>query len=195
MITVPLVSQQSFPNNKLGTSQVSIGGYGCALACVSVLGGRIDLVAVNELLVKAGAFVNEQGGLTNASLIYWLKVPNALKNLKFVWRGWAYENDKVRDWIYNKKFPVIVEVNAAPIGSPNDSHFVVYLGDQKLFDPWTGKIRPTSDFPNPIGYVLYEVSKPPPPALNDAQFRAATKDILNSTRVADQQIKDIKAIL
>jgi hypothetical protein len=192
MITIPTVSQRNFPKDLLGTSKLSIADYGCAEDCVAVLAGRTDLPTVNDLLVKAGAIVNEQGGTDNASLINWVKVPLALPALKFVWRGWTYDNTRVRDWIYNKKFPVIVEVDAAPIGAPRSNHFVVYLGDQKLFDPWTGRIRATSDFPNPQGYVLYEIIQP---RLSDVEFRAKAKELLNSTKVADQIMNELKSLV
>jgi hypothetical protein len=192
MLTVPLISQQSVPiANTLGTSKLSIASYGCALTCLAVLAGRTDLTTVNDLLVKAGAIVNDKGGPDNASLVYWVKVPGALPNLKFVWRGWSYDNAKVRDWIA-KGYPVIVQVDAAPIGAPRSTHFVVYLGDQKLFDPWTGKIRPTWDFPIPQGYVLYEVAKP---VLTPEQKLEAIKQICFSNKVADEQIKAIKALV
>lgn len=181
MLSVPLVSQRNFPQ-KLGFSNVTIADYGCVLTCLTVLAGRIDVNVVNELFKQNGVFVQQ-------NLVYWLKVPAALSNLKFVWRGWTYDNDAVKAHIA-KGFPVVVEVDAAPIGAPRSSHFVLYLGDQKLMDPWTGKIRPTSDFPDVKGYVLYEV-KPSTPA----DKLEAIKKVLASTAVADQQIKDIKAIV
>ena len=154
MLTVPLISQRS-PDNVaktlLGTSKVTIGGYGCALVDLTALSGRTDIIAANDSFIKNKVFVQD-------NLVDWTRVPLAFPNLKFVFRSWVYDNNQVRNWIYNKKYAVIVEVDAAPIGSPKGSHFVIYLGDQKCFDPWTGKIESTYKYPNPKGYVLYEIS-------------------------------------
>lgn len=193
MLSVPLINQRNFPQ-KLGFSNVTIADYGCVLSCLTALSGRTDVAAVNELFKQKTIELNKQGQdgpFVQQNLVYWVKVPLALPNLKFVWRGWTYENDKVKDWIA-KGFPVVVEVDAAPIGAPRSSHFVIYIGDQKCMDPWTGRIRPTSDFPDVKGYVLYEVAKKPQ---TDAEKIAAIKQVLSSTAVADKQINDIKAIV
>jgi hypothetical protein len=95
-----------------------------------------------------GAFLN--------NLVVWGNVPNAFPELTFIKRGWTYNNAEVSDWVYNKKTPVIVQVDGSPIGAPRLDHFVLYVGDRKLVDPWTGRIRPTSDFPITLGYVLYQ---------------------------------------
>lgn len=154
MIPTPVLSQRDtrWAKEKLGHSDLTIGSYGCTLTCITMLAGLTDVLDTNNRMKKYGGF--------SGPLIYWSQVPQALKNLTFIGRYKIYNNDVVRDWVYNKKTPVIVEVDAGPIGSPQMSHFVLYIGDGKLVDPWAGKIRPTSDFPKPKGYALYQYSDP-----------------------------------
>lgn len=157
MLSVPLLSQQDdrWKDKPLGTSpSLKIGGYGCIVACLTMLSGRKDVGEVNDLMVQNEAFV--QDSLTN-----WVKVPQALPKLKFVYRYWYYDNTIVKQYIYDKKTPVIVQVDAGPIGAPRLDHYVLYLGDQKLADPGTGRIRSTSDFPNPKGFILYDILSEP----------------------------------
>lgn len=159
MLQTPILSQRDarWAWKYLGFSYSTIGGYGCLVACLTMLAGETDVSKVNDLMKGTGPYgPNNGGGAFLDNLVVWGNVQNALKNLKLVERGWTYNNDKVRDWIYNKKIPVIVEVDAAPIGSPRTKHFVLYVGDAKLVDPWTGQIRPTSDFPDPSGFALYQ---------------------------------------
>jgi len=120
-----------------------------------MLAQETDVSKVNDLMKQFGDYAN---GNYNSpflgNLVVWGNVPNALKSLKFIERGWVYDNAKVKAHIA-KGFPVVVQVDAAPIGSPRTDHFVLFVGDQKLVDPWTGRVRPTSDFPDVKGYCLY----------------------------------------
>jgi hypothetical protein len=60
---------------------------------------------------------------------------------------------KVAYQIYIKKFPVMVEVNGAAIGGRK--HWVLFVGDGKMVDPWTGSVRAISTYPL-TGYSLYD---------------------------------------
>lgn len=181
MITTPVLSQRDpkWFDLPLGTdSGVTIGFDGCVETCLTALAGMADVSEVNKLMIANGAFVK--------GLVWWVKVPLALPNLKFNWRSWTYDNDAVKNWIYNKGFPVIVQVDATPIGGQGD-HYVLYIGDQKCMDPWTGTIRPTSDFPNVKGYILYEV-------ISQLTIEQKITEILQNSDSIDQKVLEIKAL-
>ncbi len=85
--------------------------------------------------------------------ILWSRVGVAFPQLKWTFRGYNYSNVKVAYQVYVRKLPVLVEVNGAKIGAPR--HWVLYLGNQRMVDPWVGEIRKTDYYP-PTGYSLIE---------------------------------------
>lgn len=136
---------QQDPNLKnipLGDGSTTIGASGCT---VSAIGDAINVTAdiVNKYLQMVGGF--------KGALVIWAKIAEAFPGIT-VYRYWTYNNDDVVAQLA-KGNHVIVEVPAAPIGG-NGSHWVEYIGNHNLKDPWTGKVRPTSDFPNPTGYCV-----------------------------------------
>lgn len=126
-------------NIPVGFGEQTIGQVGCT---ISVIGDILDLSpdAVNEALKRVNGF--------SVNLVIWSKIEEAFPGVK-VRRVWAYNNEDVLVNVPN----VIVEVPANPIGG-RGSHWVRYIGNHQLEDPWTGAVRPTSDFPNPTGYCV-----------------------------------------
>ena len=125
---------------KLGFSNTTIEDFGCTISCLgNIIGVTPDVV--NERMKSVNGFAN-------GNLVIWDKIPQAFPGIT-VKRVWSYNNDDVLAHVPN----VLVEVPAKPIGG-NGSHWVVFIGNKKLNDPWTGKERPTSDFPNPTGYCI-----------------------------------------
>lgn len=127
-------------NTKLGTSNTTIGDYGCTITCLAMIIGTTPDV-VNERLKAVNGFAS-------GNLLIWAKIEEAFPGIKQR-RVWSYNNDDVKPNVGH----VLVEVPAKPIGGTG-SHWVVYIGNQRIYDPWTGKERPTSDFPNPTGYCV-----------------------------------------
>lgn len=164
MIQTPVISQRDprWANKTLGFSTSTIGGYGCTLTCLTSLAKLSDVGQVNEMLKALGNYnaTTNPNGAFLGSLIVWANVGKALKNLSYNGRFYMYDNIGVANYVYNKKTPVVVQVDATPIGAPRSDHYVLYLGDQKLMDPWTGSIRPTSDFPIQKGFALYDYAVP-----------------------------------
>ena len=120
-------------------ADMSIGQIGCTVSALGdVLNTTPDVVVAK--LKAVGGFLG--------NLIIWAKIPEAFPGIT-VNRVWAYDNAAVKNAIPN----VIVEVPASAIGGTG-SHWVNYIGNQQCKDPWTGTIRPTSDFPNPTGYCI-----------------------------------------
>lgn len=134
---------------KLGNSIYTIGSQGCAITSIANLVSYFNYSdspdLVNDKLLKVGGFL---GGL-----VIWNKVPLIYKRLTWVGRYYKYNNIQVAWYVYGKRIPVIVHVDQSP--SPGlQSHFVLYVGDRKLVDPWTGTILPTATY-DANGYALY----------------------------------------
>lgn len=160
MLAVRPLSQRDpkWGSKRYAKGPLTIGKYGCALTCLAMMADVSNVATANEQMVAKGGYLG--------NLVYWPMVPKGLPKLKFVFRSYVYDNNQVKHWIYNRGFPVIVQVDAAPIGAPRSDHYVLFIGDHKCIDPWTGKIRPTSDFSKtnvtktPLkGYILYEIQK------------------------------------
>lgn len=138
--------------NKLGFSNLTIGGYGCTLTCLTMF---LNEAGYNNLTPD---YVNDElkkvKGFTGA-LILWANITKAFPKVKWSWRGYNYDNLKVSYYVYIKRLPVLVEVNGAKIGAPK--HWVLFLGNRKAADPWTGKIIPTDYYPL-TGYSLIDRS-------------------------------------
>ena len=152
MINVPIYAQRDtrWGNNKLGFSNYLLKDKGCLVTALasfvsSVYQQNITPDLTNNKLKAAGAF---SGGL-----LYWSKVPTAFPKFKWVKRVRGYNNAEVSTYVYTKKIPVLVEVNAWSIGAP--IHWVLFLGDRKMMDPWAGSIQSTAKYP-PTGYALYQ---------------------------------------
>lgn len=132
--------------NNLGfTTDTTIGSHGCTITCVAMLTGYTPDV-VNERL-KA---VN---GYASGNLILWSKIKEALENAEFEWRGYSYENDRVKGAIA-KNGGCLVEVDGTPIGG--FKHWVLYVGNGKLYDPWDGKEKSTGTY-TATGYSIINV--------------------------------------
>jgi len=144
MIAVTSFTQRDprWANKKLGFSNLTIGGYGCTLTCLSSLISYVyqeeyQPDKVNDLLKKANAYV---GGL-----VLWSRIPLAFNKLRWIKRVYAYNNLETSIYVYIRKMPVLVEVNAVKIGAAR--HWVLFLGNQKCLDPWSGNIISTSTYP------------------------------------------------
>ena len=144
MIPVTTFSQRDpkWANKKLGFSNLTIGNYGCTLTCLSSLISYVYQETykpdkVNELLKNANAYVG--------ALVLWSRIPLAFNKVKFIKRVYSYNNLETSYYVYVRKMPVLVEVNAAKIGAPR--HWVLFLGNQKCLDPWDGTIKSTSTYP------------------------------------------------
>lgn len=151
MLDVPTWSQRDprWRTKKLGFSNLTVGGYGCTLTCLSALITHVTGTShtpdrVNDDLKKVKAF--------SGALVIWSRVQLAYPQLKWIKRAYRYNNWDVAWNIYTKKIPVCVEVNGAKIGAPR--HWVLFIGSGKMLDPWTGTIESTSKYPL-TGYSVY----------------------------------------
>jgi len=153
MIDVPVYSQRDsrWRDKYVGFSRLRFATSGCTVTALSsflssVYNEKLTPDVVNEKLKAVNAF--------SGALLIWYRVPYAFPKLKWIKRAYNYNNTEVAWYVYVKKTPVMVEVNAASIGAAR--HWVLFLGSGKMMDPWTGKIENTSKYP-PTGYALYQV--------------------------------------
>lgn len=145
-----ILGQRVLPqaNVLLGFSNYYIHAKGCLITELAECIG-VSVEEVNDKLKNVAGFAADATG--QVSLVIWAKIAEAFPGIT-VERFWAYNNDDVLAKLAEGK-SVIVEVSATPIGGTG-SHFVRYIGDGKLHDPWTGTERPTSDFPDVKGYAV-----------------------------------------
>ena len=160
MLDVKPLSQRDprWKDKKLGFSTYPIGQKGCTITALTCLvnyiyGSNIGVDEFNDAIKKVDGFAPDLN--KQKSLIIWSKVPAVYPRLKWIWRDYNYNNVKVSWYVYIHKIPVVVKVHAWSIGAPE--HWVLYIGSQKMVDPWTGTIVSTSKYPA-TGDALYQRS-------------------------------------
>jgi hypothetical protein len=129
-------------------STLLMWAIGCFVTMIAqAIGTTPDIV--NSLLKGVDGFADNGSGMK--TLVIWSKLAQAFPGITAVFKT-PYNNDDVLAQIAlgNK---VLCEVSAAPIGGTG-IHCVMYIGNHQLYDPWTGTIRPTSDFGTPTAYVV-----------------------------------------
>jgi hypothetical protein len=131
---------------KVGFGKGHFGSVGCTITALTgllfVAGYDLTPPQVAEKLRAVGGFVGD--------LILWVKVEKAFPKVKFVWRTYKYNNDEVKS-VLAKGVPVLVEVLLG-----GSRHWVLFLGDKMMSDPWVGKVVPTSKY-TPIGYTIFSI--------------------------------------
>lgn len=135
-------------NIALGSStSTTIGSHGCTITCLGIL-ANLSPDEVNRRM-------NAVGGYQNGNLVIWSKINQAIPTLKHLERSTTYNNTKVSEAI-SRFGGCLVEVDGAPIGGSR--HWVVYIGNQKLIDPWDGQTKSTMYY-KAVGYSSIEVSQ------------------------------------
>lgn len=131
----------------LGQSSTTIGVAGCTITCIGMKFG-LTPAQVNDMLIAVGGFAAHRDFPNEKNLVIWKKLEEAIPGVKFVYRHYTYNNDTVLN-----NLPCLVEVNGAPIGGLR--HWVLYVGNQLLYDPWDGLVKPTSTY-TPLSFVVLE---------------------------------------
>jgi hypothetical protein len=142
---IPRYSQRSWwwSWRKLGFSNVTIGGYGCTVTCISML-AKMTPDKVNEALKKVNGFAF-------GNLVNWTKIHQAIPQLDFVWRNVGYNNVKVKQAISDYG-ACLVETWFDK--SKKGKHWVLFVGNKRMIDPWTGQEMSTSTYPDLTGYAI-----------------------------------------
>jgi len=136
-------------NITIGNSNSKISAYGCTICCLASLAGTTPDV-VNAFLTAVGGF--------SVDRIIWTKINETKLGLHFpdMGRQYAYNDVAVREAI-ERNSACLVEVDFdGVISTPSDRHWVLYIGNHQLIDPWTGTIKPTSSYPLVKGYAIIQ---------------------------------------
>lgn len=131
-----------------GTSS-TIGNYGCTLTCLAMLADTTPDV-VNSKLMAVGGFSKD--------LIVWTAINKTDLPIRFpdMGRAYSYDNDKVKEAI-EKNGGCLVEVDFdGVISTPNDRHWILFVGNGKAYDPWTGTEISTAKYKIIKGYCLID---------------------------------------
>lgn len=128
-------------NLKLGNSNSTIGRYGCFLTSLAML-AEIPPDQANEKLKKEGAFSKD--------LIISDKAADAL--------GLEY-SPPARSAHFVPYYDCIAEVDFNPATAKKEQHFVVYLTDGKIVDPWDLNPKPKKNPYNIISIRLFKKNK------------------------------------
>ena len=147
----------AWKSQKHGTSNSTIGATGCTITALTMM---LTSIGYNENPKTVNQKLTENSGYANGNLIIWSAINNIWPRAKFQWRGYSYTDDdnaKVADAIA-KYGSCLVAVNGAPIGgAAKDGHWVLYIGNKKLVDPWDGKEKATSTY-SATGYAIIELT-------------------------------------
>lgn len=131
-----LFNQRDYPDVILGYGPTTIGTHGCKLTSFSMITG-IDPVILNEKFKKDRCFIRD--------LLIDSKIGDSLDSL--------FEGILIRD----PKKICVAEVDMSP--SPGkQQHFVVWMADGTIWDPWTGTVRPANTYPI-INYRVFNFDK------------------------------------
>lgn len=151
MINTTTYSQRDprWANLYLGFSRLKIGSFGCTITCITNL---LNSFGYSETPATVNSKLKAVNGFSGA-LVIWSAVQKVWPKLRFTKRATSYNNIEVAWYVYGKRIPVIVKVYAPQIGALN--HWVLYIGDRKMIDPWTGKVVSTSTY-KPVAYSLYD---------------------------------------
>jgi len=193
--TTPLSQRDpKWANIKLGFGTGTIGQYGCTITAITMLlnskGANLNPSQVNDKMKDTGAF-----GGDPANLVWWAKLPKAFPQITSVYKYYSYDNDIVKGLI-KQGYPVVVCVDGSPIGS--SQHWVLYVGDQTLLDPWDGKGKPTSTY-KPLEFVSMGVTAPVPELPSDPcanlrdEVSRLNKELLNSRMDTEKALNDLKS--
>jgi len=171
-------------NVPLGFSNLTIGGYGCTITCISML-ACLNPDEVNARLKAVNGF-------SNGNLVIWTKIKEAIPWLEFEWRGYSFDNERVKGAI-DTYGACLVEVDFdGKIATPSDKHWVLYKGDQKMIDPWTGVEKSTGWYPLIKGFAIIKVSeKPSDKPVSEVQDVGNTQAI----ETYQQHFEDLNVIL
>jgi len=155
-------------DKKLGTSSSTIGGFGCAIASLSML---LEAVGVPTKPDQLNDWLKANKGYSGGNLVVWSAIDR-------------YSNQKVtfeKNALRSTVFPCLAEVDMVPSTSEHNQHFVLALSDQECLDPWDGRRK---TFASSYGKVKsYRIYKLPPKEDNVAKtYSQAEFDVERNER-------------
>jgi hypothetical protein len=129
----------------LGTSNVTICGYGCLITCASML-ADMDVGELNSALIRVNGYQDQ-------NLLIWAKLGEATNGkLTFNWLNYIYNNEGVKQVIADEGGCIVQVQNG------DYMHFVLYIGNGKMYDPLSGEAS-TRKYPDVRGFADISVRK------------------------------------
>jgi hypothetical protein len=136
-------------NITIGHSTSKISDFGCTIVCLANM-ANVTPDVVNAFLTAVDGFLVDR--------IIWKKINETKLGLTFPEGGrhYGYNDAEVYQAIQDYG-SVLVEVDYdGVVATPSDRHWVLYIGNHQLIDPWTGTIKPTSSYPLVKGYAIIQ---------------------------------------
>lgn len=153
---------------KIGNTNSTIGQYGCTITCIAML-AEITPSEVNKRMTRVGGYLRD--------LVIWEKINEAIPWLSNGIRARKYENNKVTQAISDNG-GCLVEVDFdGVVDTPNDEHWVLFVGNKTLYDPWTGTVKDTNHYPVLKGYTIINLK-------DDMDEKIYTEDEMTVVREA-----------
>jgi hypothetical protein len=141
LLNIPPLAQRDpkWKDIQLGTSSVTIGGYGCLITCASMMcryfGIDIDPAGMN-------AWLKANNGYQNSNWFVWGSLNKLDNRISFGYRYQYAALDKIDAELAAGR-PVIINVDMVPGTPVMDEHWVLIVGKVDgsyiINDPWSGK--------------------------------------------------------
>jgi hypothetical protein len=125
----------------LGTSQVTIGGYGCLMTCVASL---LTDAGTDMTPDELNTWLKANGGYKNGNLFVFNSVDklNTVKFYNIIDCAMVPAPVAQLDEFIAEGWFVAVKVDFDPKTMAVEEHWVRYLGSGQMMDPWIGDIAP-----------------------------------------------------
>jgi Peptidase_C39 like family len=142
-------------NQNLGTSDVTIGGYGCIITCLSM---AMTYFGVDTNPATLDNNLTDYGGYSSGNMynFHGIEKVSNLKETASVFSDCSDSSynailEFIKEGINNPNKICIVQIDFVPGTSESDSHYVIVnkvtdRNNIEIIDPWTGTIRPLSDY-------------------------------------------------
>lgn len=144
----------------------TIGNYGCTLTCLAMLADTTPDVVASKLDFSVDRII-------------WTSINKTDLPIRFpdMGRAYSYDNDKVKEAI-DKNGGCLVEVDFdGVISTPNDRHWVLFVGGGKAYDPWTGTEILTTKYSILKGFCI--INKIPKSDIISGEMTEEQKRILD----------------
>ena len=127
-------------NHKIGETNSTLGRYGCTITCLAMMAELSPDITESKLDFQK-------------DLILWQSISKEKLGLEFVWRGYIYDNQVVKETI--EEFGAcLVEVDWDGSSKTTGKHWVLFIGNGRMIDSYTGKECSTSKYPLLTGFAI-----------------------------------------
>jgi len=140
LLDIPPLSQRDprWIDVQLGSSNTTIGGYGCLLTCISMMLGYFGITTADPIWLNA--WLRKHAGFSNGNLFVWGSLTFD-KRVQFIFRYDYPATEKIDEQLALGR-PAIIKTDMVPETYVLDEHWVLVVGrvdgSYIINDPWTG---------------------------------------------------------